>query len=285
MTQQDFTRRGVLALVSALTIALSTPASAQPEPSEEEVAEARAIFAEGLAHSSEGEWHAAVTAFRQVLEVVQAAPVRYNLAVALVELGEYPEADMVLGQVLADESAPENIAEEARGLREELRAHAGTVAILVSGAPEGAPVFLLVDEFVLPDGQTEAHVREGDHQVSARVDGRLVGPVRVSISHGTRTELSLDASVEAAGGTEASPDVDPAAVAESTEGSATGASETDAGLDEPPTEERRLYRDWRLWAGVGGGVVAGVLTGVIIAVTDDPRAVVQGTTTPGVLEF
>ncbi|MEY4514994.1 MAG: hypothetical protein RLZZ450_7116 [Pseudomonadota bacterium] len=54
-----------------------------------------------------------------------------------------------------------------------------------------------------------------------------------------------------------------------------------------PSKHKPLYKNWVVWAAVGVVVVAGVVTGVVIATKKDPKdeSPVGGNTMPGVLRW
>src|SRR5690606_13211798 len=132
----------VLAALAWLTPAAVT-AQAGAEADQASLDEARRIFGEGLAHSDRREWHEAVASFRQVLELRTAPPVLYNLAIALFETGDYPEAQERLEAVLASEDADATLRASATELLGKLEARAAKLEVRFEG--DAAGTLVLVD--------------------------------------------------------------------------------------------------------------------------------------------
>lgn len=129
--------------VCVLLVTLSTGAGrayAQAAPSDDETAQARALFAEGLELADGGDWERAVHRFRRALELRDAAPVRYNLATSLARMGRLVEALEEVARVVDMADADEEVRAAAQQLREEITPRLGRLSVLVDGETEGTHV-------------------------------------------------------------------------------------------------------------------------------------------------
>lgn len=248
----------VLGMIGSLLAPPDAVAQAASEDAEV-LAEARRIFSEGLSHSDRHEWHEAVAAFRQVIELRAAPPVLYNLAVALAEIGEYPEAQDLLGRVFADDSTTPPIRAASEDLLRELEARGGKIDVDYRGAREGVVFF--VDGFALAgEALDRAHLASpGAHTVSVRRGATVLARAEVSVEQGETKRVEL-----------VSPDAAP--------------RRHTAGLEEPSAapQERSLAKNPWLWTGVGLGVGAAVA--IVLAVTlggGDTADPFEGDFTPG----
>ncbi len=219
------------------------------------LAEARRLFAEGVAHTQAQRWSEAAASFRAALELHAAAPIRYNLAAALVELHEYPEALQQLDAVLADESAPASITALARALLERIRGEAAMLTIAVEGDRAGAVVALDAEPLEESWLARELPVPPGAHTVTAIRDEQTVAEAEVTARAGESARVRLLIT-------------------------APGGSTTPASVP--------LYEDWRFWLGVGAGAAALITIVAIVAVAAQPGGSsppVVGNFAPGVITW
>lgn len=224
---------------------IAANAAAQTEA---ELDEARQWFGEGVAHVEAGRHRDAVTSFRRVMAVKPAPQVRYNLAISLFELGEFSEADEEVQVLLEDPETPENVRRDAADLRLHIEEIGGRLQIEVVGAQTG--YFVTLDGRELPaiSLRRPLRVRTGPHELGVEREGIEVDTAEVTVEQGQLAVVTLDLTATPA---EAAATVD---------------------LEEPLLDgeaRRPLARDWRLWAIVGGAVLAVVAVGVIIGVTRD----------------
>lgn len=234
-------------LVPPLTAIMLLSAATAVAQTEAELEQARAWFGEGVAHVANGRHREAVTSFRQVMGVRASPQVRYNLAISLFELGEYSEADEEI-QVLLDEAeTPEGVRGDAADLRLHIEELGGRLRIEVVGAESGFFVTLDGRELPAVSLRRPLRVRTGPHELAVERAGDEVDTAEVTVEQGQLAVVTLDLTAT------------PAQAAATLE------------LDPEPldTEARPLARDWRLWAIVGGAVLAIVAVGVIIGVTRD----------------
>lgn len=272
-------RKGALGLVFVVLLALTADAHAQAaEPTAEEVAEARRIFAEGVAHVQQREWEEAVVCFRQVLEVRTAPPVLYNLGAALVELRQYVEAEPYLRRVVDDANADPSLVERSRHLLEEMALHGGTITLRFVGELGTGIVYL--DDEPLPRDRLAGPlpVASGAHVISIRDGARERIRQTFAISERQTAEVAVVADPAlATGSRNDQATVTPRAVAEAaTEGEPAQGNDTPA-----PRRHRGL-----LYAGIGVG--AAIVVTVVVAVVVSGRGNTnpfEGTFNPGRLEF
>lgn len=134
-----FVRRSSVVLF-AITILAPAALSAQDAEAEDVTAEARALFEEGLELADAGDWERAVHRFRRALDLREATPVRYNLAMSLAHMGRMVEALAELERVLADPSIGDDVRAPATALRDALRSRLGGLVVEVVGDHEGTVV-------------------------------------------------------------------------------------------------------------------------------------------------
>ncbi|MEM1414636.1 MAG: hypothetical protein AAGH15_07040 [Myxococcota bacterium] len=265
-------RRLTAALVAAALMIPDASAGAQENaeteaPTEAELEAARARFADGVSHADAGEHEEALVAFREVLEVIAAESVRYNLAHSLAELGRYAEADAQLQIILDDRETDPDTRRLAADQRRRLEETGGRLDVRLEGAPEDAGVVL--DGWAVPAGgwTTPLRVRPGAHTVELVVAGQVNARQEVEAAAGETVEVVL------------TPLPEPLEAA-------AGAAED--GAPEPATEPTPRWKDWRTWAIVGGVVAAlaiGIGIGVAASGGDGSPSPFPGDLSPGVLTF
>lgn len=230
------------------SVSLLVPQLAFAQADEASVQRARALFGEGVQQHEERQYQEAVDSFRAVLEIRASPAVRYNLALNLFELGQYPEADAQVQLILADSTTPPPIRDSAVELRQHMTERGGQISVTTEDAPEGAEV--QVDGYVIEDPSQPVRVIHGTHQVTVVHEGEEVGSqvVRVDVGANEAVTVSGDGSNGSGGG---SGSAGPLFDGESFQGAEPVAS------------------DWRFWVALG--VVAVVIVGVVIgtALDDD----------------
>lgn len=227
-----------------LSMSLLVPhlASAQEDP--ESVQRARELFGEGVDQHEHRRYREAVDTFRAVLAIRAAPAVRYNLALNLFELGQYPEADAQVQLILADSSTPPPLRDSAIELRTHMDERGGQLQISVADAAEGAEV--QVDGYAVDDSRP-VRVIHGTHHVTLVQDEEEVGSEVVSVNVGTNESVAISPS---SGGGDSGGGGAVIFDGESFEGA------------EP------VSGDWRFWTALG--VVAIVVVGIVIGtILDD----------------
>lgn len=226
-----------------LSMSLLVPhlASAQEDP--ESVARARQLFGEGVDQHEHRRYQEAVDTFRAVLAIRAAPAVRYNLALNLFELGQYPEADAQVQAMLADSQTPPPLRASAIELRTHMEERGGQLQVSVADGPAGAEV--QVDGYTLEDSSRPVRVIRGTHQVTLVHEDQEVGSEVVSVDVGETETVT----------------VSPSSGEEPGEGAVVFDGQSFEGA-EP------VSGDWRFWAALG--VVAVVIVGIVIGtVLDD----------------
>ncbi|MBC7172482.1 MAG: tetratricopeptide repeat protein [Polyangiaceae bacterium] len=234
----------VLVTVAALLAPSGANAQRATGADAETLAEARRIFGEGLAHSDRHQWHEAVAAFRQVIELRSAPPVLYNLAIALIEIRQYPEAQDLLTRVLASEETSAEIRTASGALLSDLEEQAGRVELVFHGDPTG--VIFFIDDFALGASalQHPHFVAPGAREIVARRGSTVLARAEPAVVRGETVRVEL-----------APPGV-PVTNAIHAEAEPFGS--------ERETERSLAKNPW-LWTGVGVGVA--VVVTVVLAVT------------------
>jgi hypothetical protein len=160
-------------------------------PSERELSAARAEFGAGVDFADSGDWERAVLAFRRVVEVMPAPPVRFNLASALVELGHYPEAELLLEGIARDAQSSPELREASEARLTQLRAEGGRVAFESNTAEA-----VLVDGYAIGPEAFERGVlvNVGPHVVEAYRDGQIVSRRRIEVLEGRELRVAFTES-------------------------------------------------------------------------------------------
>lgn len=252
------------ALAAVLCLACAS-AAAQDE---EQTAQARSLFEEGVAASDRGDWEGATDHFRRSLALRGSPVVSFNLAMALARTGHLVEAQEHFRRALADERAPAAVRAAAEAQISRLGERIGRLAIHVEGPREG--VVLELDGEALPDA--------------------LIGTAAPS-DPGRRVLVAIRGGAEIARGEAEVPEGGDASIA-----LAIPALEIAAALPAPSpvvprdAPEPRREADDALWIGVG--VAAGVaLVSAIVGLTaffvmeSRPPAPVEGNLGPTVIIF
>lgn len=268
----SYAQRGIYLLVAAWCLALlgTAPRSAGAEGiAEDQQARARELFREGVRLSDRGEWQRAAGRFEESLNLHEASTIRYNLAVSYVRLERLAEAAEHLEVAMAAGDLPDETRAAAERLLAEITPQLGAIEITRNDTDE---VVISLDERALTPGQLERQIRvsPGSHVVTVVRHGELIERRQVEIAPGLVERVTLFTTVVAAD-------------------EAGEADEADEVEGEPPDEQRRtLVRDWRLWVGIGAGVVA-VVTAVVIGVAagGDPEieGPIPGNMQPSVLTW
>ena len=108
-------------------------AEASDAPSEADLARARDLFNEGLSLAQQADHRGAIAKFREVMHIRATSAVKYNLAVQLVQIEELAEADVLLQQVLEDETTEAQIRSHATDLRLQIEEEGGRLKIELGG--------------------------------------------------------------------------------------------------------------------------------------------------------
>lgn len=251
------------ATAMALVLLATAGASAQTE---EELEEARALFAEGVQATREERWGEAAERFRRVMRVRATAQVKYNLALALSHTGELAEAAALLRDVVEDPDLPRRPRRHARRLLREIEPRLGRLTVRVQGDEVGLTVTLDGRPIGLDRLGSPIEVDPGAHRVALTRGGVVLGSRQVRVAEGESAEVALVATA-----------------VRRTEG-----EERELVVaEEPavaPAAGGSVLEEWWFWTMVGAVVVAGVGIGVGVAMATSAPSPVQGNLSPGVLE-
>jgi len=246
----------LVAGVWAVALGVTAPAAAQPQ---DRLAEARRLFAEGLALGQQGQWEAAAANFRRVMEVRASPPVAYNLAFALEHLGRVVEADDLLGPVLADAATPANVRHDASELAERVRARVARLTVRVGGAEDDAQVSL-DGQPVARDALTGRRADPGSHTIALVRGGQTLASREIELAPGSEQTVTLDA-----------PRPEPAVLLPS---HVRPAPESLLSAGPPPPRDdgdgRSILTRWWFWTVVGVVVVAGAVSVALVAQPSAP---------------
>jgi len=183
---------GLLSGIVALFAANLTLAQ-EAGPSEQELAAAREDFAIGVDYADAGDWERALGEFRKVVEVMPAPPVRFNLASALAELGQYPEAELWFEGLVHDEAATPEVREASAARLAQMRSEGARLSFATDTAEA-----VLVDGFAVGPEAFERGVlvRPGTRLVEAYRDGQIVARRRVVMTAGRDLRVTFPESGE-----------------------------------------------------------------------------------------
>lgn len=250
------------------------PSAAQPttqaKPPPEVLARARQAFQRGVAAADRQDYAGAAHHFREALALHPAPTAAYNLASALYEQDEHIEAYNVVRDVLGGGELPEALRERAQKLEETLELEVARLTVLTSG--ENQDITAEVDgEPLAPAllGQPRA-VTPGTHEVAALRAGHVIS--RRSVDIARRTNALIDLSL----------------IVTQSEDSPTDEATSLAPAAEHDAAPRGVFRNRKLWIGVGVAVAVVGASALTVALlrnrqTSDSREPIAGDT--GVLTW
>lgn len=264
MTRGSTTGLGVAVVVLLCASAAQAQEGTDAESvleAQEDVERARFLFGEGVACIENEDWACAERTFREVMELRDAPTVRYNLALALFELGRYPEASRLIASVTSDPETDPEVAEQANALNTRLQEGSATLTVMLSPALIGATV--QVDGEAIPPEQATVRVAAGERVVSAHRGEEEVARQTVEAVAGESHTVELEAPLP--------PEPEEP-------------EEAPVPQPEPPPES---MPEWVLWASIGAAaaLVVVVTTIVIVAVTNGAEGPIEGNYQPGVLRW
>jgi hypothetical protein len=220
---------------------------AQDEVDPARAASARALFEEGVSLSDQGKWTDATDRFRRALALRDSQVIRYNLAAALLELGQVVEATELLRQVERDETADAKLRGEASTRLNDALAKMAKLTVHVEGPLEGASFEL--DEHALETVQLEVAIPAdpGMHRLKATRAGEEVASSEVTLAAGEAKTVTLRLT--------------PPVVATPAEAAQTVAlTVPEPGKDQGEAPKRKKIMWWAIGGGAAVAVVAVVAT-------------------------
>lgn len=249
---------GVGATIALVATLWAGRTSAQPAPEDaERTAAARALFTQGMAAVDAGDWSGAADRLRRSLALRASAVVRFNLALALIELGRFVEASEHLRSVQREAPESSELRQLAAERLEQVLPRLGRLRIELRGPRDDVEVHL--------DG-----VRVPDALVGAEQPADP-GPRRVSahrLQRGAQVELAArEVTVESGRAASVELDVPPPPPTP---------EELAARRELSPAEDEGIERQWWLWTLVGV-LAAGAAVGIAVFLT-------AGTSQPSLLD-
>jgi hypothetical protein len=230
---------------------------------------ARSLFREGVAALEAEQWEEAEDRFRRTLALKPTPAVRYNLAYALVRLGQLVEGVELLRSVERDAEAPEELRNLAARTRNEHEGRIGHITITVTGDGAGHALWL-DDQPLLPEAiDVPTPIDPGEHRIRATFDGEEVAAVVSIVGEGERKRALLPIPPRAPEREAQAPP--PREVAAAAPSPSEPAGDTGHAATRRDSDEGGLWRSPWLWVGVGAAVIAGVVVGVAASSGDDTR--------------
>lgn len=269
--------RRILAFVVSLALVTTvTDALAQAPADAERTAAARALFEEGMHAVDEGDWATAADRLRRSQELRPSPVVRYNLALALSELGHIVEASEHLRALVRESPQGSDVNRLASERLEAILPRLGRLRIDVSGPRSTVEVRL--DGDVVPDALVGVPqpADPGAHRVTLQRGEDEVAAHEVTVTSGALATVALEA---------------PAAVAPRPEDVARAGVQP--GPDDPAvpvTDTGGVEGEWWFWTLIGAVVVVGaaVAIGAWAATSAQPPPYVvgdSGSVHPTLVEF
>jgi hypothetical protein len=177
-----------LATVAAWVGAGAPRSAFAQEPSDEDVAAARALFAEGRTLAEGGEWQTAADRFRRALALRPAPAIRYNLAAALAQLGRLVEAAEQLRAAVREASLRDAARAPSEELLGEIEPRIGRLTIRLQGEGRGTQVTLDGRLVSLARIGVATPVDPGSHVIVVR-QGNLDATRQVNLPDGGSAEV------------------------------------------------------------------------------------------------
>ena len=203
---------GLCSLLLVATLGIAPDVRAQearlrlagPEdaPTEEEVAEARGLFASASDDADNGQWADALEGFRQSYRLSGHPASLFNAAMTLRSIGRFRDARDVFDQVLEEHAdAGDAVLEQARAYRTEVAARVARLTLLE--LPEVPELELRLDGELTSDGggrPLRLDVDPGPHALRVTLSGREPFRWEGSVDDGSDTNISVELPEASSGG-------------------------------------------------------------------------------------
>jgi hypothetical protein len=239
-----------------LILAVSVLPTTSQAQTAQETALARTLFQEGVALGDKGNWSEAADRFRRAYSLKPTAGIAFNLASALVEIGKLVEASELLEKVARDPAAAADLKSESEAKLAQLESRKAYLTLHIPNAPtEGLRIQVDGHDWPTAAVGVASPVDPGSHALEATSPPDLSAHQSVQVAEGERRELTLVLSAPLRKVVELPP---PAPTAPPQPAQVPVQSSNHK--DKPP-----LYKNWMLWTGVGVAVIAGVVTGAVLA--------------------
>lgn len=250
--------------LTCLLVSLIAPRSLRADD-REAASSARTLFEQGLLQVDAREWSEAAHSFRQALLLRDSPVIRYNLAVALIELHALAEAEQLLRGVQRDVATPVEVRAKLTQQLEAIDRRAAKLTVRVDGASDELEVS--VDDRVLSASElgTAQRLDPGPHTVRLYRRGQEIDTRHLELGESVEQLLLLSLPTVAT----------PAEVAVQAEAPAAPPAAQPATVvppaAQPPvarSDEGVRSKKRRRWLGIGAGVLAvtaGGVTGAVLA--------------------
>jgi tetratricopeptide (TPR) repeat protein len=172
-----------LALLIAFAMPALAPVSAWAqgevkEPTEEELAAARALFKDAMDREAANDWEQALEILEKVAQVKMTPQVRYHIALCKENLGSLVEAingfELAEQEARAQGEAGRSVADNAPKHAAKLRARVAQLRIRVTGRISVSKIFIDGRDVSLALLDTDIPVDPGKHRVQVKRDGEVV---------------------------------------------------------------------------------------------------------------
>jgi tetratricopeptide (TPR) repeat protein len=243
--------------------------TAAPTDNDDRTEQARTLFLRGLELADQESWQEAIDSFHEALALRDAPAIRYNLAASLSRHEDFVEAAAQLDLVLASDESPPPLRQRAQELLDQIDEHTARVQIMVEEYEYALEIQL--DGEPIPSSSIGVPVRAspGRHHVTAVSSRTEVANQRVNLRAGTTEVVTLYPR-------------------SGTAAPASAVTSAAAGDDDGNRAARRraLLRDWRLWLGVGAGVVFTALAlGLSLGIEAESEDPIPGNMEPRILAW
>lgn len=238
-------------LIATLTLAPALPAAAQDAQT---TAAARALFEEGMGAVDRGEFVIAVDRLRRSLELRDSQVVRFNLALALLEVREYLEATEHLRLVQRRAEPDSELRRTAEERLAAAEARLGRLRVVIDGDTDG--VTTQIDGHPMPDALVgvEQPSNPGVHQIAIFRGDRQLASTEATVETGRSTEVRLLARPP-------------------TESEESAMADGRAPFIEDEDSGGSVAEEWWFWTLIVAALVgAGVAVGVVLGTQDNAGA-------------
>jgi tetratricopeptide (TPR) repeat protein len=188
--------RAVAASLLLLLLFALSPADAlaQPRPSPDDLAEARALYQAGLEDVEQARWADALRSFERSYALAPVGATLFNLATSLRALGRHREARDAFDQLLAQHRAelPAELRSRAETMRRESAARVAVLALV--DLPRDPRPEIRLDGGAHDDDGTrplELETDSGDHALVVEAEGRRPFRWQGHLADGAREEIAV----------------------------------------------------------------------------------------------
>lgn len=261
MVRRGFTTACACALLLSFTVAATSwiePVQAQSAQAADDQGgppEYHALVERAVRARDGGDYAKARDLFQQAHRIYPSARSLRALGMVAFELGEYVESCQLLEEALHSEIRVLDATSRRKTHDLLVRARQFVGEIELELAPKDvAGVMLQVDGVSTPYAGAPLMLGAGEHQVTVTAPGYELEEHRLTVQGGKVQRLTLAMQPT------------PVRVSPAAQNSAPPVFPQDA-----TRQDRPLYKNPWLWTGVGALVLGGVLTGVLLALRDDPK--------------